>query len=156
MNGQAVLDNHDVRADGRSLFIKYIDPHTDRRFSYNGISFYLLDTGNASLGKVQLDNLMDAAASDPNPKVFCGHVPLYGGPDMFYFSLKDPHERALLVDTMVKNKVGLYLAGHLHLTHKLYRSTRILPMSLLANHFMGAMICLRIPCLSGMCSPTMR
>jgi len=121
MNGHAVLGNHDVRADGRSLFTQYIDPHTARRFSYNGISFYLLDTGNASLGKVQLDNLMDAAASDPNPKIFCGHVPLYGGPDMFYFSLKDPHERALLVDTMVKNKVGLYLGGHLHLTHKVYQ-----------------------------------
>lgn len=107
LDAHAVPGNHDVRGDGRKLFAQYIHPLTARRFSYNGISFYLLDTGNASLGKVQLDNLMDAAASDPNPKIFCGHIPLYGGADMFYFSLKDPHERALLVDTMVKNKVGL-------------------------------------------------
>ena len=123
LDAHAVPGNHDVRGDGRKLFAQYIHPLTARRFSYNGISFYLLDTGNASLGKVQLDNLMDAAASDPNPKIFCGHIPLYGGADMFYFSLKDPHERALLVDTMVKNKVGLYLGGHLHLTHKMYHYT---------------------------------
>ncbi len=119
----AVPGNHDVRDNGRALFRAYIDDLTASRFSYKGISFYLLDTGNASLGKVQLDNLMSAAANDPNPKIFCGHVPLYGGPDMFYFSLKDPHERALLVKTMVQNKVGLYLGGHLHLTHKLYSYT---------------------------------
>jgi len=119
----AVLGNHDVREYGRTLFIRYINPLTARRFSYKGISFYLLDTGNASLGKVQLDNLMSSVADDPNPKIFCGHVPLYGGPDMFYFSLKDPHERALLVKTMVQNKVGLYLGGHLHINHKLYSYT---------------------------------
>lgn len=119
----AVPGNHDVRDNGRALFRAYIDDLTTRRFSYKGLSFYLLDTGNASLGKLQLDNLMRAVQSDPNPKVFCSHIPLYGGPDMFYFSLKDPYERALLVDAMVKNKVGLYLGGHLHLTHKLYRYT---------------------------------
>ncbi|HKM05632.1 MAG TPA: metallophosphoesterase [Sphaerochaeta sp.] len=119
----AILGNHDVRSNGRSLFTQHINPLTSRRFSHNGLSFYLLDTGNTSLGKKQLDNLMEAAASDPNTKIFCGHVPLYGGPDMFYFALRDPQERALLLQTMVNNNVGLYLGGHLHLTHKLYRYT---------------------------------
>lgn len=119
----AVLGNHDVRSDGRSLFSQYINDLTARRFSHKGFSFYLLDTGNASLGKTQLDNLMEAVAADPNPKLFCAHVPLYAGPDMFYFSLKDPLERALIVQTMVKNKVGLYVGGHLHIDSKLYAYT---------------------------------
>lgn len=119
----AVLGNHDVRSNGRALFKQYIHTQTARRFSHKGLSLYLLDTGNASLGKKQLDNLMKAAADDPNSKIFVGHVPVYGGPDMLYFSLKDSYEQSLLINTMVKNKVGLYLGGHLHLTHKLYHYT---------------------------------
>lgn len=119
----AVLGNHDVRNIGREYFTQYINPSTARRFSHKGLSFYLLDTGNASLGKNQLDNLVRAAREDPNPKIFCSHFPVYGGPDTFYFSLSNPHERALLLQTMVESKTGLYLAGHLHLSSKIYHFT---------------------------------
>ncbi|MGE4453832.1 MAG: metallophosphoesterase [Sphaerochaeta sp.] len=119
----AILGNHDVRDQGREHFIQYIHPSTTRRFSHKGLSFYLLDSGNASLGKTQLDNLNEAIQEDPNVKVFCSHIPLYGGPEVFYFALSDPLERALLLETMVSNKVGLSLSGHLHIATKLYQFT---------------------------------
>lgn len=119
----SLVGNHDIRNDGRSLFRRYIHPETARRFSYGGLSFYLLDSGNASLGRTQLKALIKQASLDPNPKIFCSHIPFYGGPDMYYFGLSDAWERTLLVDTILDARVGLVLSGHLHLTEKLHHFT---------------------------------
>nr|WP_321298922.1 metallophosphoesterase [uncultured Sphaerochaeta sp.] len=119
----SLVGNHDVRDGGRTLFRSYIHAKTARRFSYGGISFYLLDSGNASLGRTQLRTLIDQASSDHNPKIFCSHIPFYAGPDMYYFGLSDAWERTMLVNTMVKAKVGLVLSGHLHLTEKVHHFT---------------------------------
>lgn len=119
----SLVGNHDVRDGGRTLFRSYIHAQTARRFSYGGISFYLLDSGNASLGRTQLRTLIDQASSDHNPKIFCSHIPFYAGPDMYYFGLSDAWERTMLVNTMVKAKVGLVLSGHLHLTEKVHHFT---------------------------------
>lgn len=116
----SLVGNHDVRNDGRSLFRRYIHPETAGRFSYGGISFYLLDSGNASLGRTQLKALIKQASLDPNPKIFSSHIPFYGGPDMYYFGLSDAWERTLLVNTVLDAKVGLVLSGHLHLSEKLH------------------------------------
>lgn len=119
----SVLGNHDVRGQGRSYYRAYINASTTRRFSYGGISFYCLDSGNLSLGKEQLQNLNDAVRTDPNPKIFLSHVPFYGAPQMVYFALGDPYERAQLVQMMQQNKVGLVLSAHLHLLDHLHRFT---------------------------------
>ncbi len=119
----SLVGNHDVREGGRALFRTHIHAQTACRFGYGGISFYLLDSGNASLGRTQLRALIEQASRDHNPKIFCSHVPFYGGPDMYYFGLSDAWERTLLVDTVLEAKVGLVLSGHLHLTEKLHHFT---------------------------------
>lgn len=119
----SLVGNHDVRNGGRSLFERYIHAQTAHRFGYGGISFYLLDSGNASLGRIQLRALVEQASRDPNPKIFCSHIPFYGGPDMYYFGLSDAWERTVLVDTVLDAKIGLVLSGHLHLTEKLHHFT---------------------------------
>lgn len=119
----SLVGNHDVRNEGRTLFRSLIHAQTARRFSYGGISFYLLDSGNASLGRKQLRALIKQASLDPNPKIFCSHIPFYGGPEMYYFGLSDAWERSMLVNTVVEAKVGLVLSGHLHLTELLHHYT---------------------------------
>jgi len=109
-----VVGNHDVRNQGRTYFASYVNPLSSRRISHKGISFYLLDTGNRSLGKSQVDDLAEQTNTDANLKLFCSHIPLYGGPGLFYFALPDFQERSSVLSTMVQSKAGLYLSGHHH------------------------------------------
>ncbi|MCK9286132.1 MAG: metallophosphoesterase [Sphaerochaetaceae bacterium] len=118
-----VAGNHDIRNRGRSYFSTYVCAAPYKRFAHKGISFYMIDTGNRSLGNRQLEELIKETAQDTNLKMFCSHVPLYGSPDLIYFALPDTQERMMLLKTMVDEKVGIYFSGHHHSGDVLYKYT---------------------------------
>lgn len=116
-----IAGNHGVRNQERAFFRTYVNKSLTRRFSHKGISFYLIDTRYLSMGKKQLDDLFKNTASDRNVKIFCSHVPVFGGPELFYFSLSDPLERVVLINTMIQTNTALLLSGHAHYKDNLHR-----------------------------------
>jgi hypothetical protein len=66
------------------------------------------------MGVSQLHDFVRNARADPNPKLIFTHYPIYGGGGNFYFSLSDPQERALLLDTFARTNVKLVAEGHQH------------------------------------------
>jgi calcineurin-like phosphoesterase family protein len=121
----SVKGNHDIRSDVDSglYWDIYVKEPLYQAFSYQGVSFYLLDTSARTLGRTQLAQLKEAIAQDTSPKLFCTHVPLYGKPELIYFCLPDTQEREEILELMSKNSVGLYLSGHHHNGDITYRYT---------------------------------
>ncbi len=124
----AVRGNHDIRpgtnctADWKT----YVSPYSYQAFEHRGVSFYLLDTANRTLGRTQWRQLQEAVQQDKRSKLFFSHMPLYGKPSLFYLVLGDTQERENLIRLMVENKVSLYLCGHYHqgdLLHSFRRTT---------------------------------
>jgi hypothetical protein len=84
-------------------------------FSYGGYSFYILDTSDRSVSKAQLEKLIRAVKADPNPKFFLTHYPLSANAFTYYsLALSDSEQRDVLIDLMLDNKVGMWIAGHRH------------------------------------------
>jgi calcineurin-like phosphoesterase family protein len=112
----SVKGNHDIRqnVDSSSLWDQYVQDPPYQAFSYKGVSFYLLDTSARTLGRTQLNQLREALPLDPNPKILCSHIPLYGKPELVYFSLPSTQEREEILALMKDNKAGIYLGGHQH------------------------------------------
>lgn len=107
--------NHDVRKNGRNLFLSTFGK-VYQKVIIGGISFYLLDSSFRCFGKAQLDKLKQALKQDGNPKFFLTHMPLAGQDvNYYYLCLSDSDERKLLLALMKENNVNLYLAGHRHL-----------------------------------------
>jgi 3',5'-cyclic AMP phosphodiesterase CpdA len=111
----SILGNHDHLNNGWVLWKEKIKPHTTYyRFKTKTFSWYFLDTASGTMGASQMRDFVKNAKADPNPKLVFTHYPIYGGGGNFYFSLSDPHERALLIDTFAKTKVKLVAEGHQH------------------------------------------
>ncbi|GHU96910.1 serine/threonine protein phosphatase [Spirochaetia bacterium] len=110
-----ILGNHDHLNNGWDLWKKYVKPYTTYyRFKTHLFSWYFLDTASGTLGASQLHDFVEHARADPNPKLIFTHYPIYGGGANFYFSLSDPQERALLLDTFARTKVKFAAEGHQH------------------------------------------
>jgi hypothetical protein len=110
-----ILGNHDHLNNGWVLWKKYVNPHTTYyRFMTKKFSWYFLDTASGTMGVSQLHDFVANARADPNPKLIFTHYPIYGGGGNFYFSLSDPQERAILLDTFAKTNVKLGTEGHQH------------------------------------------
>lgn len=117
----SVVGNHDNRKAGPDLWNKYVQTPPYYRFVHKEISFYMLDSSSRTLGKRQMEYLKAAIAEDPNKKLFCSHIPLYGKADLFYFAMSDTQERNLIIKLMMENDVGMYLSGHHHKGDVIYR-----------------------------------
>jgi 3',5'-cyclic AMP phosphodiesterase CpdA len=110
----AVAGNHDLYNSGWTHWERYAAPHTSYyRFVINNVSWYFLDSANGSLGSSQLYNFVDKAHADSNAKLIFTHYPVYAG-GVFYFSMSNPRERAVLLDTFARNNAKLVLDGHNH------------------------------------------
>lgn len=109
------IGNHDNRRGGRRRFNEYLGSPMYQAFSFGGYSFYLLDTSDRSVSKAQLSKLKQALKNDSQPKLFLTHYPLAADSMSYYYlALTDSEEREELIDLMVSNKVGLWVAGHRH------------------------------------------
>ncbi|GHT84683.1 serine/threonine protein phosphatase [Spirochaetia bacterium] len=110
-----ILGNHDHLNNGWDLWKKYVKPYTTYyRFKTKTFSWYFLDTASGTMGVSQLHDFVENINADPNPKLVFTHYPIYGGGGNFYFSLSDPQERALLIDTLANSNVKLVAEGHQH------------------------------------------
>lgn len=110
----AIMGNHDNRGNGPDRWKTHVGLPYYYRLEHKGVSFYMMDTSYRTFGKKQLRYLQQAIANDPNRKIFCTHYPLYGKPDLVYFTLADTRERNLILSLMGENNVGMYFAGHHH------------------------------------------
>jgi 3',5'-cyclic-AMP phosphodiesterase len=119
----AAVGNHDLYNSGWSSF-RTVVGRSYYSFAVGARTFYVLDSGNGTLGRVQLELLSAALAADPNRKVIVCHYPLYNGEDTQYYKLTNAAERAFLVDLFAQSGVELLLEGHSHAT----RHTPIGPM----------------------------
>lgn len=110
----AAIGNHDNRRGGRGKFFQTFGSMY-QAFSYGGYSFYILDTSDRSVSKAQLEKLIRAVKADPNPKFFLTHYPLSANAFTYYsLALSDSEQRDVLIDLMLDNKVGMWIAGHRH------------------------------------------
>lgn len=110
----AAIGNHDNRRGGRGKFFQTFGSMY-QAFSYGGYSFYILDTSDRSVSKAQLEKLVRAVKADPNPKFFLTHYPLSANAFTYYsLALSDSEQRDVLIDLMLDNKVGMWIAGHRH------------------------------------------
>lgn len=128
----ALKGNHDIRPGTNSLadwktHVEKYSPYSYHAFVHKGVSFYLLDTANRTLGRIQMQELQEAVKKDDKrPKLFFSHMPLYGKPFLPYTVLSDSQERESLIRLMVENKGLLFLAGHHHqgdILHSFRRTT---------------------------------
>jgi hypothetical protein len=111
----SIVGNHDLYNNGWKNWRQYVRPHTSYyRFQTSRFSWYFLDSASGTLGKNQLRDFVKQAKSDGRPKLVFTHYPVYAGGGNFYFSLSDPHERAILLDTFAKTDVKLVVEGHQH------------------------------------------
>lgn len=112
----SIKGNHDIRlaSDGIALWKTYVDEYNYQGFSHRGVSFYLLDTANRTLGRTQMHELQDAVKRDSRPKLFFSHMPLYGNASLIYLVLGNTQERENLIRLMVENSAKLFLSGHHH------------------------------------------
>ena len=117
----AVKGNHDIRPSTNHLadWKTYVGK-SYQAMAHKGVSFYLLNTANRTLGRTQMRELRNAVEKDSRPKIFFSHIPLYGSPSLVYFVLSDMQERENMISLMVTNKGMLYLAGHHHQGDVLY------------------------------------
>ena len=123
----AVKGNHDIRPGTACIadWKTYTAQYSYQALAYKGVSFYLLNTANRTVGRIQMKELQEAVVQDKRPKLFFSHMPLYGKPSLLYTVLCDTQEREDIITLMVENKGMLYLSGHHHQGDVLYsfRST---------------------------------
>lgn len=109
-----LVGNHDLYNGGWRYWKKYVFPYAaSYRFHTDSFSWYMLDTGNGTLGNIQLHNLEWAMKNDPLKKLVFTHYPVYGG-GIFYFTLSDTRGRALVLDLFARYSVVNVFAGHWH------------------------------------------
>ncbi len=109
-----ITGNHDLYNKGWNEFTKKVYPYVSYyRFETETFSWYFLDSGNGTLGQSQLQNFISKLKKDSKKKFVFIHYPLYRD-NIFYFSLCDPRERAMLIDACAKNNVGAVFSGHDH------------------------------------------
>lgn len=109
-----IVGNHDLYNSGWPDWEKTVHPNKSfYSFSAAGFSWYFLDSGNGTLGSKQLRVFVDALKNDQKPKFVFIHYPLYWG-GIFYFSLSDPRERAILIDACTMHNVKAVFSGHYH------------------------------------------
>lgn len=119
----AVKGNHDIRSGTNCIadWKTHTGQYSYQALEHKGVSFYLLNTANRTLGRIQMEELLEALTlDDRRPKLFFSHMPLYGKPSLLYTVLGDSQERENLIRLMVKNKGMLFLAGHHHQGDLLY------------------------------------
>ena len=109
-----IVGNHDLYNTGWLEWKKTVYPHKSfYTFETETFSWYFLDSGNGTLGSQQLNSFVTALKKDPKNKFVFIHYPLYRD-DIFYFSLSDPRERAVLIDACAKYNVRAVFSGHDH------------------------------------------
>ncbi len=91
------------------------------RIEHKGVSFYMLDTTQRTLGRTQFSALEEALKQDGNAKIFCSHIPMYGSSDLIMFSFADNTERNKLLALMQRYNVDAYISGHYHIGDKANR-----------------------------------
>ncbi|HAK69328.1 MAG TPA: hypothetical protein DEO40_05865 [Treponema sp.] len=117
-----ILGNHDLYNSGWTGWKEKMYPNTSfYHFKTNGMSYYFLDSGSATLGKPQYNRLKKAFASDPLPKIVMTHYPVYADSStvLGYFTMQNSEESSALISLFAQYNVILVLDGH---THKYFKA----------------------------------
>ena len=122
-----VIGNHDNRNGGVIRFINTVagTKSTYYCFKASDIHFYVVDSSFRTLGRQQLNYLIDTLKSDSSSKkIVLTHIPLYGSITNYYASFADEKERNFLLSNLSKYGVDLLLTGHKHVpeSYKSYTS----------------------------------
>lgn len=113
----SIVGNHDLYNSGWEHYKKMVFPNESfYHFKTKNFSWYAMDSASDTLGEIQMEALRTAFASDENPKIILGHVPVYGDPffKLAYFSFQDEHESSMLLSLFANYNVKLAMAGHSH------------------------------------------
>ena len=119
----SILGNHDLYHNGAPHFEELLFPYISSYFftidtapsdSYDGFSFYFLDTANGTMGTKQLDDFKEKLSHDSTPKIILTHYPVYaGGSDMFMI-IQNSIERNTILTYFAKGNVKQVYEGHAH------------------------------------------
>jgi 3',5'-cyclic AMP phosphodiesterase CpdA len=110
----STMGNHDCFNDGYKIFLKDLFPNSSYYgFSSSKISFYFLDTGNGTLGTLQLTDLQNKMKQDTKEKIVFTHYPTTID-KMSLSSLTNTKERAILLDLYNKTDVRFVCSAHSH------------------------------------------
>ena len=110
-----VIGNHDLYAsDGWDVWERNFYPHTSYyTFKLRSFAYYFLDSGNATLGKPQLEDLEAHLKADPStPKIIFIHYPVVS--NLTEYCLQNTLERNRLLSDFAKSNVRLIFSGHFH------------------------------------------
>ena len=123
-----VIGNHDNRNGGVQRFLNTVagTSSTYYCFKASDIHFYVVDSSFRTLGRQQLNYLIDSIKGDSySKKIVLTHIPLYGSITNYYASFADEKERNFLLSNLSKYDVDLLLTGHKHVpeSYKSYTST---------------------------------
>ena len=118
----AIVGNHDLYAqDGWDIWTRNIFPGTKYNTSYynftlGGFTYYFLDTGNATLGLAQLEDLEKRLSADAKPKLVFMHYPISLDNSLIFtsFCLQNTKERNRLIHDFVRSDVRQVFTGHYH------------------------------------------
>ena len=126
--------NHDTYASG-DYGRKYMDAiafSTFFRIKIRGISFYVIDTADGTLGYAQLHKLEEELADDGNRKITFSHYPPYS--ESLTYSMLNDTESAKLLSLYAKHNVVFAFSGHTHVhEEKNYSSFRAVTVGSILN-----------------------
>ncbi len=115
----STIGNHDLYNNGWENYKDMVFPYKSAYKFYgknaegNGLSFYVLDSANGTLGEAQREALQSEFESDTNYKLVFTHYPIYAGGITIY-TMQDTMERNLLLTLFQNNKVVRSFEGHAH------------------------------------------
>ena len=113
-----VIGNHDNRNGGVKRFIDTVAGTKSTYYCFKAadIHFYVVDSSFRTLGRQQLNYLIDTIKNDSaSKKIILTHIPLYGSITNYYASFADEKERNLLFSNFFMYCFEFFLIGYKHL-----------------------------------------
>lgn len=136
----SIVGNHDLYNNGWNIWKTEIYPYRSfYKIPLGNFSYYILDTGNGTLGYKQLEAFEREIRKDTNKKICFSHYPFYAN-GIWLFTIQDTKERARVLTALVNNDFLLLGEGH---KHKLIECS----MGDLKERVMGSLTFQRVYCL---------
>jgi predicted phosphodiesterase len=114
----SAIGNHDLSGDGWDAYKEIIGPSVFT-FDYGNTFFIFIDTGNATVGRDQMEWIEEQLDESNKPnKILLSHFPFYDGTLETPTIMGDPDERYKLMYFIEEYGVDYVLTGHKHSIEK--------------------------------------
>lgn len=123
-----VIGNHEIHnGSTQDDWLKYFTstnpinqrPFLEGRYTYNGLSIYIMDNDSRAFRSSTLDYFDSTTKADTNPfKIAAAHVPLTGQTTQatgMQFVVAEDAQRNFMLRAMDEGNVGVYFCGHHHI-----------------------------------------